>query len=95
MKLRLLLVLSALAIGLVAAPLSASPPRIDLIKTWNVSDNMTAIGYAERLVPVDGHELENTDLAFWGDMVVQGSYTGFRLIDATFPSRPKVIVEEE
>ncbi len=26
-------------------------------------------------------------------MVVQGSYTGFRLIDATFPSRPKVIVE--
>ena len=92
MKLRLLLVLSALAIGLVAAPLSASPPQIDLIKTWNVSDNMTAIGYAERLVPVDGPSW-NTDLAFWGDMVVQGSYTGFRLIDATFPSRPKVIVE--
>ena len=84
MKLRLLLVLSALAIGLVAAPLSAAPPKIDLIKTWNVSDNMTALGYAERLVPVDGPSW-NTDLAFWGDMVVQGSYTGFRLVDVKFP----------
>jgi hypothetical protein len=92
MRRRLLVGLVALGIAIVAAPLGATPPKIDLIKTWKVSDNMTAIGYAERLVPVDGPSW-NTDLAFWGDMVVQGSYTGFRLIDATFPSRPKVIVE--
>jgi hypothetical protein len=92
MRVRLLVALVALGIGILATPLGATPPKIDLIKTWAVSDNMTALGYAERLVPVDGPSW-NTDLAFWGDMVVQGSYTGFRLIDATYPSRPKVIVE--
>jgi LVIVD repeat len=91
MRVRLLLALAAV-IGILATPLGATPPQIDLIKTWAVSDNMTALGYAERLVPVDGPSW-NTDLAFWGDMVVQGSYTGFRLIDATYPSRPRVIVE--
>ena len=34
----------------------------------------------------------NSDLAFQDDMVVQGTYAGFRLIDVTYPSRPKEIV---
>jgi hypothetical protein len=36
-KLRLLLVLSALAIGLVAAPLSAAPPKIPLDADWAIT----------------------------------------------------------
>ena len=95
MKARLSLAVAALAIGLIAAPLGASPP-VDVVSNWAVSDNLTARGYSPRVVPLDntvpGAGLFNSDLAFWGDMVVAGTYEGFRLIDATYPSRPKEIL---
>ncbi|HXV57744.1 MAG TPA: hypothetical protein VD704_07745 [Gaiellaceae bacterium] len=97
MKLRLLLVLSALALGLVATPLSASPPKIPLVQSWEISDNLTPLSFSERSVPTQGPESNfiNSDLAFWGDMVVQGHYNGFRLVDVTYPSRPKEIIDYE
>jgi LVIVD repeat len=96
-KLRLLLVLGALAIGLVAAPLSASPPRIPLVQNWEITSNLTALSFSERSVPTSGPESNfiNSDLAFWGDMVVQGHYNGFRLVDVSQPKKPVEIIDYE
>ena len=95
-KLRLLPALCALAIGIVAAPLAAAP-GVDVVSDWEISDNMTAIGFSPNPVPTEnstpGAGVFNSDLAFWGDMVVQGTYSGFRLIDVSKPSRPKEIID--
>jgi hypothetical protein len=94
-KIKLLLALLALAVGLIASPLSANP-RVSVVSDWDISDNMTALGFSPRIVPIDntvpGQGSFNSDLAFWGDTVVQGTYAGFRLVDVTYPSRPKEIV---
>ena len=34
----------------------------------------------------------NSDLAFWGDTAVQGTYAGFRLVDISAPANPKEII---
>jgi hypothetical protein len=96
-KLRLVLVLSALAIGLVAAPLSATPPRIPLVQDWEITPNLTALSFSERSVPTSGPESNfiNSDLAFWGDMVIQGHYNGFRLVDVSQPKKPTEIIDYE
>ncbi len=100
MKVKLALALVALAVGLIASPLGANP-RVDIVSTWAVSDNMTALGYSARVVPLDNNSPDNrdgvfnSDLAFQDDMVVQGTYGGFRLVDVTYPSRPKEIVNWE
>ena len=98
MKMKLLLALVALAVGLIASPLSANP-RVSVVSDWAISDNMTALGFSPRIVPIDnnvpGQGSFNSDLAFWGDTVVQGDYAGFRLVDVTYPTRPKQIVNWE
>ncbi|HXV35183.1 MAG TPA: hypothetical protein VD769_14340 [Gaiellaceae bacterium] len=91
------LALVALAVGLLASPLAANP-RVDVVSDWAVSDNLTALGFSERTIPLDNNDpsnrdgVFNSDLAFQDDMVVQGTYGGFRLVDVTYPSRPKEIV---
>jgi hypothetical protein len=35
----------------------------------------------------------NTDLAFWGDFAVQGSYDGFRIIDISQPTAPRTVAD--
>ena len=100
MKAKLALALVALAVGLIASPLGANP-RVSVVSDWAISDNMTALGYSARVVPLDNNSPDmrdgvfNSDLAFQDDMVVQGTYGGFRLIDVTYPSRPKEIVNWE
>jgi hypothetical protein len=98
-KLKFSLALVALAVGLIASPLGATPPPVDVVSNWAISDNMTALGYSPRIVPIDnsvpGQGNFNSDLAFQGDTVVQGTYGGFRLVDVTYPSRPKEIVNWE
>ncbi|MGH7357287.1 MAG: hypothetical protein ACREJR_00560, partial [Candidatus Rokuibacteriota bacterium] len=98
MKAKFLLALVALAVGLIASPLGANP-RVDVVKDWAVTDNLTALGYSPRVIPLANAEPGagsfNSDLAFWGDTAVQGTYAGFRLVDVTFPSRPKEIVNWE
>jgi hypothetical protein len=87
-KLKILLALVALALGIIAAPLSASgPPKVPVVADWNVSDNLTALGYSPRPNPAPG--VFNSDLAFWGDWAFQGTYDGFRIVDITKPQRPK------
>jgi len=35
----------------------------------------------------------HTDLAFWGDLVFQGSYDGFRVVDISDPMAPRVMAD--
>jgi hypothetical protein len=97
-KLKVSLALIALAVGLIASPLGANP-RVDVVSDWAISDNMTALGFSPNPVPLDNNAPDNTDgvfnsdLAFQDDIVVQGTYSGFRLIDVTYPSRPKEIID--
>jgi hypothetical protein len=35
----------------------------------------------------------NSDLAFWGDLAVQGSYDGFRIIDIATPIAPRLVAD--
>jgi hypothetical protein len=35
----------------------------------------------------------NSDLAFWGDLVFQGTYNGFNIVDASDPSNPEIILD--
>jgi hypothetical protein len=93
-----MLVLPVLAIGLAAAPVSAAaPPRIPLVEDWAITPNLTALSFSERSVPTSGPESNfiNSDLAFWGDMVVQGHYNGFRLVDGSQPKKPREIIDYE
>ncbi len=94
-RLKLFLALAALAIGIVAAPLTASgPPRVDAVSSFTYTSNLTPLGYSPKIVPLTGpgSDVFNSDLAFWGDIAFQGSYDGWRAIDIKFPSRPKEIV---
>jgi hypothetical protein len=97
-KFRLFLAAAALALGLVASPLGASTPK-DVVSDWEISPNMHALGFSPNPVPLDntvpGSGVFNSDLAFWGDVVVQGTYDGFRLIDVRAPAQPREILNYE
>jgi hypothetical protein len=82
---------------LLSAPLAAAPPPVAHTANWAITDNLQAIGFSPRPVAFPGPASGriNSDLAFWGDMAVQGTYEGFRLIDITFPSRPREIINYE
>ena len=86
-----------MAIGIVAAPLAATPPPVAHTADWAVTDNLQAIGFSPRQVEFPGPAAGriNSDLAFWGKMAVQGTYEGFRLIDVSLASRPKEILNYE
>jgi LVIVD repeat len=84
-KVTLFLALAALAVGIVAAPLTASggPPTPDAFDTFEHTKNLKPRGYSPRAVGIT-----NSDLAFWGDLAFQGSYDGFRIIDISDPTSP-------
>jgi hypothetical protein len=48
-------------------------------------------------LPKDEHSFDffNSDIAFWGDTLVQGSYDGFRLVDISQPTAPRLIADVE
>jgi hypothetical protein len=87
-KLKLFAALALVALGIVAAPLSASgPPKVPAVESFDYTDNLTPLGFSPRPNPAPG--VFNSDLAFWGDWAFQGTYDGFRVVDINFPSRPK------
>jgi len=97
-RLRLLIACSALVIG-ITVPLTASavpPSAASATATFEYTKNLHPLGYSERTVPLDntvpGSGVFNSDLAFWGNTVVQGTYAGFRLINVEEPDNPVEIV---
>ena len=70
----------------VAQPAAASPIK-DVVTTFDYTDNMHPMGYSERTGTI------NSDLAFWGNLAVQGNYVGFRLIDISSPANPVELLD--
>ena len=86
------------ALVTLALPLTAGavPPDVrEAVSTFSYTKNMHPMGYAPRPVPLSGagSGIFNSDLAFWGDLAVQGTYEGFRLIDISSPANPREIVD--
>jgi hypothetical protein len=57
--------------------------------------NMHALGHSAHPaqffgVPAAERQI-SSDLAFWGDLAVQGNYDGFRVIDVSAPGQPKLL----
>ena len=93
MSLRLSFCLLA-AVAALALPLSAAAAVPEAVSTFTWSPNMQPVGFSERAVPLTGpgSGVFNSDLAFWGDTVVQGTYEGFRLIDVSDDENPVELV---
>ena len=90
---------AVLVLGLAPASVSAQPPPevAAAVATFNYTKNMKPLGFSANPVPTDnsvaGSGVFNSDLAFWGDMAVQGTYSGFRLIDISDPENPEQIID--
>ena len=67
--------------------------------TFDYTRNLRPIGFSAREVPLDNFRprasVYNSDLAFWGETAVQGTYAGFRLIDVDDPDDPEEIIDWE
>ena len=59
------------------------------------TDNMHALGHSPhpaQFFGVDAAQRQiSSDLAFWGDLAIQGNYDGFRVIDVSAPGNPKLL----
>ena len=99
-------VVALVAIGVLAVPLLASagsssgPSDVDrATATFDFTDNMDPIGYSARKVPLDNFRprqaVYNSDLAFWGETAIQGTYAGFRMVDIDDQDDPEEIVDWE
>jgi LVIVD repeat-containing protein len=61
---------------------------------YDMTDNMRFVGFTAR--PAAGNlSLANSDIAFQGKRVYQGTFPGFRILDINNPSKPKEIVNYE
>jgi len=89
------LVLFALPLVAGATP----PPVAEATSTFEYTQNMHPLGFSPREIPLANAEPGagsfNSDLAFWGNTAVQGTYAGFRLIDISSPARPREIINWE
>ena len=98
MSTRKLAIVCTFLLAAVAIPLSASAaPVDDATSTFTYTKNMHPLGFSENTVPLDntvpGNGVFNSDLAFQGKMAVQGTYSGFRLIDVADPEDPQQIID--
>jgi hypothetical protein len=96
----LLTAVAALSLALPMGSASAIPPdTAEAVATFDYTSNLKPLGFSARTVPLDntvpGSGSFNSDLAFWGDMAVQGTYAGFRLIDISEDGAPQEIVNWE
>jgi hypothetical protein len=83
-------VLVACTVGVLALPLVAAADHATRPHTQNIH----ALGHSPQqgsfLVP-DGQRTINSDLAFWGSLVFNGNYDGFRIINVTEPGDPQLV----
>jgi LVIVD repeat len=84
------LVLALAVLSVVAVPATSFADH----DNRNTTDNMIARGDSP-FVALDprGNGVTNSDLAFWGDMAINGTYTGFRLIDISDPDNPTSLMD--
>jgi hypothetical protein len=97
-KLRLLIACAVVLVGAVL-PLTAGavpPSAAQATATFKYTQNMHPLGYSPRVIPLDntvpGSGVFNSDLAFWGNTAVQGTYAGFRLINVEESDNPVEII---
>jgi hypothetical protein len=83
-------VLAVCAVGLVALPATAAADHA----TREHSQNMHALGHSEHAAPFESvptaQQNINSDIAFWGDLIFNGNYDGFRIIKNS-PGNPQEI----
>ena len=65
------------------------------VSGFSQSKNMKALSFSENAVPFTGPQsgVFNSDLAFRGTQVVQGTYNGFRIVDTADPAAPVELVD--
>jgi hypothetical protein len=79
---------SANAVATNIATTAAADPVGPAVASFTYSDNMTPVGYSAREVPGTSLAAINSDLAFKGNLVIEGHWNGFRIIDASDPANP-------
>ena len=94
------LVLGAVVTMMLPLTAGAQPPDVtEATSTFEYTKNMHPLGYSAREIPLANAEPGagsfNSDLAFWGDTAVQGTYAGFRLVDISSPAKPREIINWE
>jgi hypothetical protein len=98
MSIRKLAIVCMFVLAVAALPLSAASAQVaDATSTFTYTKNMHPLGFSENTVPTDntvpGNGVFNSDLAFWGRTAVQGTYSGFRLVDVADPENPVQIID--
>jgi hypothetical protein len=88
-SLRRLSIAAALVFGILALPLSAAAEHGTRPHTQNIHALGHSSDFGSFLLP-DGQRDVNSDLAFWGDLIFNGDYDGFRIIKNS-PGNPKEI----
>ena len=78
-----------MAVALLALPAAALAGHEDDPSTNNVHDMGHDVAPASLFngPPFDIH----TDLAFWGDLAIQGNWNGFRILDISEPDNPVLL----
>jgi len=89
------LALTAAVALMIPVTVQAQTPALDATATFDYSDNMFPVGYSPREIGLaSGSERAgsfNSDLAFWRNMAVQGTYAGFRLINVRSQANPREV----
>jgi hypothetical protein len=72
----------------------AGEPVMDEVATYNYTSNMTPVGFsARRVLPFTSNAGLNSDLAFKGNLAIQGTYNGFSIVDVSNPANPTRVVD--
>jgi hypothetical protein len=83
-------VLAAATAAVLALPTAAFADHATRPHTPNIH----ALGHSPQpgsfLVP-DGQRTVNSDIAFWGNLAINGNYDGFRIIDISEPGDPQLL----
>jgi hypothetical protein len=81
------------------ASIASGGPAADAASTFSYVQSMHPMGYSARIVPLDntvaGQGRFNSDLAFWGQTAIQGTYNGFRIVDVSSPANPVELINYE
>lgn len=90
LPLRVSMMLVLLTVGVLVFPPAAGADHATRPHTRNIH----ALGHSPQpgsfLVP-DGQRTVNSDLAFQGNLVFNGNYDGFRIVDTTEPGDPQLV----